>query len=288
MNDAIAQMLKKYTCTTSAEYRNALKEIIQQLALYGLWRGKFFEHAAFYGGTALKIIHGLNRFSEDLDFSLLISDPSYDLSKYENAVQKELEAFGFTMEVEVKKKNMETAVQSAFLKGNTLEHLLLIGMPGKESKYFHPQEKVKIKFEVDTDPPPRFCTEAIPVYSPVMFSVRTYCMTDMFAGKLSALLFRQWQRRVKGRDWYDFLWFISQNIFVNLDHLQARMVQIEKWPSDKKLSLEELQELIHHKIEKLDLELAKEDVLPFIKDQAYVEGWTKDLFHAAVKKLAFR
>jgi predicted nucleotidyltransferase component of viral defense system len=286
MDEAIIQMLNKYTCNTSADYRNALKEIIQELTLYGLWRSKFFEHAAFYGGTALRIIHGLNRFSEDLDFSLIKPDASYDLSSYENSVRRELEAFGFTLEVEVKQKNAETAIQSAFLKGNTLEHLLKIGMPSLQTKHFNPEEKIKIKFEVDTDPPPRFQTEAIPVYAPVPFSVRTYRMPDMFAGKLSALLFRQWQQRIKGRDWYDFLWFVGKKIPINLDHLQARLEQIGVRSSQKILTLEELQELIHHKIDQLDLKLAQDDVIPFIKDQSYIRGWSKDLFHETVKRIS--
>ena len=126
MNEAVDQMLKRYNCSTSADYYNALKEIVQEFALFGLWRHKFFEHAAFYGGTALRILHGLNRFSEDLDFSLILPDPAFRLENYESGIRRELEAFGFTLEVEVKQKNRETAVQSAFLKGNTLEHLLKV------------------------------------------------------------------------------------------------------------------------------------------------------------------
>ena len=285
MHDAIDQMLKRYTCTTSADYQNALKEIIQEVALFGLWRHKFFEHAAFYGGTALRILHGLNRFSEDLDFSLLEPNPLFYLGNYEQGIRRELEMFGFTLEVEVKQKNLQTAVQSAFLKGNTLEHLLKVGMPKHYAKQFHPDGKVKIKFEIDTDPPPLFHTEAIALFLPIPFSIRTYQMSDMFAGKISALLFRQWQKRVKGRDWYDFLWFIGKNTPVNLQHLQARMEQIQKWDSKAKLSLQDVKDLIHHKIDHLDLELVKQDVAPFISDSVYMEGWSKELFYSAVNRL---
>lgn len=285
MHEAVDNMIKRYKCVTSTDYRNALKEIVQEIALFGLWRHKFFEHAAFYGGTALRILHGLNRFSEDLDFSLLKLDPTFQLSNYENGIRRELEMFGFTLEVEVKQKNIETAVQSAFLKGNTVEHLLKVGMPQSYTKQFHPGEKIKIKFEIDTEPPPLFQTEVIPLFLPIPFSVRTYTMPDMFAGKISALLFRQWQRRVKGRDWYDFLWFIGKNTPVNLEHLQARMEQIKQHDSSKNLTLDNLKELIHRKIDQLDLELAKQDVAPFIVDSVYIEGWSKELFHAAVDKL---
>lgn len=285
MHEAINQMLKRYKCSTGADYRNALKEIIQELALFGLWRHKFFEHAAFYGGTALRILYGLNRFSEDLDFSLLHPDNTFSLGVYEKGIRSELEALGFTLEVEVKQKNIETAIQSAFLKGNTLEHLLKVGMPPQFSKQFHPEEKVKIKFEIDIDPPPLFQTEVIPLFLPVPFSIRSYRMPDMFAGKISALLFRQWQKRIKGRDWYDFLWFIGKNIPVNLEHLKARMEQIKQAPSKEELSLKDIKELIHHRIDHLDLELAKQDVSSFISDPIYIEGWSKELFHAAVERL---
>lgn len=144
---------------------------------------------------------------------------------------------------------------------------------------------IKIKFEIDTDPPPLFHTEVVPLFLPVPFSVRTYNMPDMFAGKVSALLFREWKRRVKGRDWYDFLWFVGKNIPINLEHLQARMEQINKWDSKKKLTLVELKNLIHHKIEHVDLELAKKDVAPFISNAVYIEGWNKELFHLAADRL---
>ncbi len=285
MHDAIDHMLQRYKCTTSADYRNALKEIIQELALFGLWRHKFFEHAAFYGGTALRILHGLNRFSEDLDFSLICPDPAFQLTSYENGIRLELEAFGFTLEVEVQQKNVMTAVQSAFLKGNTLEHLLKVGMPKHYAKQFHPDEKIKIKFEIDTDPPPLFQTEVIPLFLPIPFSIRSYRMPDMFAGKISALLYRQWQQRVKGRDWYDFLWFIGKSIPINLEHLQARIEQIGQRNFKDRLTLKEVKDLIHNKIEVLDLELAKRDVAPFISDSVYIEGWSKELFHSAVDRL---
>lgn len=285
MHDAIDHMLQRYKCTTSADYRNALKEIIQELALFGLWRHKFFEHAAFYGGTALRILHGLNRFSENLDFSLICPNPAFQLTSYENGIRLELEAFEFTLEVEVKQKNVVTAVQSAFLKGNTLEHSLKVGMPKHYAKQFHPDEKIKIKFEIDTDPPPLFQTEVIPLFLPIPFSIRAYRMPDMFAGKISALLYRQWQQRVKGRDWYDFLWFIGKSTPINLEHLQARIEQIGQRNSKDRLTLKEVKDLIHNKIEVLDLELAKRDVAPFISDSVYIEGWSKDLFHSAVDRL---
>jgi len=278
-------MLDRYRCESRDDYRTALKEILQEIALFGLWRNKFFEHAAFYEGTALRILYGLNRFSEDLDFTLLRPDSGFSLENYEKSMRRELEAFGFSLTVEVKKKNRQTAVQSAFIKGTTLFHLLKIGMEEGGKPGLHPGESIKIKFEVDTDPPLRFRTQAVPLFQPAPFSVKTYRLVDMFAGKLSAALFRQWRRRIKGRDWYDFLWFIGKQIPVNLDHFQARLEQIGAYSPEKKISLEEVKSLLHKKIEGLDIALAKADLLPFIKDPQTVDGWSKELFHAAAERL---
>ncbi|MCH9611487.1 MAG: hypothetical protein S4CHLAM81_09270 [Chlamydiales bacterium] len=286
MHDAISQMLLRYQCETSADYHNALKEIIQELALFGLWRRKFFEHAAFYGGTALRILHGLPRFSEDLDFSLLKVDEQFSLQSYEKGIVQELEALGLEIEVSIKKKNSETAIQSAFLKGNTVIHLLKVGMPQHHIKFFNPDERVKIKLEVDTDPPPSFQTEAVPIFLPLPFSVRTYCLPDLFAGKIHALLFRQWQKRIKGRDWYDFLWFIGNKAALNLEHLKARIQQTDA--NCGPITLQKVKEMIHEKVEKLDLQLAKRDVAPFVKDPTYLDGWSKDLFHSAVDRLSIQ
>src|SRR5271167_580980 len=126
MNSAVVSMLARYQCVTVQDYENALKEIIQEIALLGLWRAKFFEHAAFYGGTALRILYGLDRFSEDLDFSLLEPNPEFRLNPYLGAVQAELQAMGFNVTVESKPKTKKSAIESAFIKAGTREHLLKI------------------------------------------------------------------------------------------------------------------------------------------------------------------
>src|SRR5258708_11206041 len=104
MHYAIEQMLKKYNCCSQLDYLNSLKEIFQEIALLGLWRAKFYEKAAFYGGTALRILYGLDRFSEDLDFTLLKNTKNFDLSPYNQAIADELSSFGFKVSVETKIK----------------------------------------------------------------------------------------------------------------------------------------------------------------------------------------
>ena len=193
MNPAISSMLEKYNCQTRQDYENALKEIVQEIALLGLWRAKFFEHAAFYGGTSLRILYGIDRFSEDIDFSLLEPQKDFALKPYLDAVEKELGAMDFNVEIAERMKNIETAIDSAFIKAGTKEHLLKIDVPEEISERIHRNEQIKIKLEVDTDPPGGFETEAKTLLQPIAFSVRSYKQPDLFAGKIHAVLARGWQ-----------------------------------------------------------------------------------------------
>ncbi len=287
MHPVISTMLKRYACVTQQDYKNALKEIIQEVALLGLWRAKFFEKAAFYGGTALRILYGLDRFSEDLDFSLLKSDPSFSLAPYERAIRNELESFGFLVSFHLIEKSQETAIQSAFLKANTLEHLMRIGVPSVERRRCQIEESLKIKLECDTDPPSAFKTEARFLLQPLPFSVLTYTKPDSFAGKMHALLFRNWKSRVKGRDWYDFVWFVSQRIPLNLIHLESRMKQTRHLSLSSTLTPENFRHLLHGKIEELNIEQAKKDIEPFLKNSQLqlLQMWNTSFFHAVAEQI---
>lgn len=285
MDGILFTMLQRYKCVTQQDYKNALKEIIQEIALLGLWRAKFFEKAAFYGGTALRILYGLDRFSEDLDFSLLKPDSCFTLAPYERAIQAELESFGFQVSFQLVEKSQETAIQSAFLKANTLEHFIKIGVPLAERKKCHLEESLKIKLECDTDPPLGFATEARFLLQPIPFSVVTYTKPDLFAGKMHALLFRNWQKRVKGRDWYDFVWFVSQNIPLHLAHLAERMKQTDNLSPNQSLKPHDFYEILHHKIDSLDIEQAKKDILPFLRNRDAILVWSSDFFHAVASKI---
>jgi predicted nucleotidyltransferase component of viral defense system len=285
MNEAILAMLKRYQCVSQQDYKNALKEILQELVLLGLWRAKFFEKAAFYGGTALRILYGLDRFSEDLDFSLLKINPSFSLEVYEKAIETELKSFGFVVSVQSVQKSTDSAIQSAFLKANTLEHFLRIEVPHSERKKCHVEESIKIKLECDTEPPLNFATEARFLLQPIPFSVLTYSQPDLFAGKLHALLYRSWKTRVKGRDWYDFIWFISRQIPVNLEHLAERMKQTGHLALHEKLTREDLIDKMRTKIAQLDIEQAKKDILPFIKDSHKITVWSPEFFYALTDQI---
>jgi len=229
MHDAVAKMLAKYECKSVGDYTHALREMMQDIALLGLWRSKFFEKAAFYGGTALRILYGLDRFSEDLDFSLLAPMRGFDIDRYSLALEKELRAFGFDVRVEKRNKLVSTAVQSAFLKTDSY-HELLRKMTDASIARAVPRGKVlKIKLEVDTDPPPGFFTESKYLLQPIPFAVRTYTLPDLFAGKMHAILCRKWKNRVKGRDWYDLVWYAANHPQLHLAHLEQRMRQSGHW-----------------------------------------------------------
>ena len=189
-NEIYDSMLSRYDLTTEQNKRNAIFEVNQQVILAGLYSGGFFESAAFYGGTCLRIFHGLQRFSEDMDFSLLAQDDAFDFSKY---FQPIVDAFALVgREVEIKKKDKKNfgKVESAFLKDNTDVYDVM----------FQTEKSIKIKIEVDTCPSLNFKTEQKLLLQPHSFMTRCFTLPDLFAGKMHALVYRAWKNRVKGRD----------------------------------------------------------------------------------------
>jgi len=278
MHEAIARMLAKYEPKSVDDSVRALREIIQEVALLGLWRAKFFEHAAFYGGTALRILYGLDRFSEDLDFSLLAPTPDFDLARYTASLEEELLAFGFNVRAEMVDKAVESAVQSAFLKANTRNELLVIRAGEAIAGQVPAGQVLKIKLEVDTDPPPGFATETRYLLNPIPFAVRSYSLPDLFAGKMHAVLFRRWKNRVKGRDWYDFVWYAANHPRLHLAHLEQRMRQTGHWKDDQALTASAFRELLNEAISRLDVDQARRDVAPFVKDRQTLGIWSRDFF----------
>jgi len=286
MNPAINAMLDRYNCETRNDYENALKEIIQELALLGLWRAKFFHHAAFYGGTSLRILYGLDRFSEDIDFSLLESNKYFDLTPYLEAIKSELNSMGFEIEIAPRTKNIESTIESAFLKADTKEHLLKIAVPHQISERIARNDRIKIKLEIDTDPAGGFETEAKTLLQPIAFSVNSYKLPDLFGGKIHAILERQWlSGRVKGRDYYDFVWYIGRNTEVRLNYLEQKLRQNGSWSLTRAMTRTDLVSRLEQKFSKLDVELAKKDVLPFVKDRMAVEVWSNDFFLSLLQRL---
>jgi len=279
----IQKMIDHYPNSKIRE-QTKIREILQQTALLGLERHGFFEKAAFYGGTALRILYGLDRFSEDLDFTLLNSDPEFNFTPYLEGMKSELAAFGFDMEVQQKKKNIETSVQSAFLKINTIQLYLAIGEEQK-SKMINHNEKVQIKLEIDTDPPQHYRAQNMLVLNPVSFYVLSLHQNDLFAGKIHAALYRAWKGRVKGRDWYDIVWYITNKIPLSLVYLTSCMRQAEKLTAEETIDRSRVLELLKQKIDTIDWENAKADVRPFIAEPKQLDIWSRDYFHALVQRI---
>ncbi len=285
MNLALQSLIDRYHPQTLQDWENALKEIIQELALLGLWRAKFYQHAAFYGGTALRIFHGLPRFSEDLDFSLLQPDKSFDLDPYLEAIRIELASLGFSFKVEQKTKLIQTAINSAFIKGETRVNLLSIGAPEDLSRFLPKPQKIKIKLEVDTTPPPGADYEVETQLIPIPYQVKLFTLPCLFAGKLHALLCRNWKSRVKGRDYYDFIWYLGREVPCHLSHLQQRMEQSGHWQASAKMNLTDLNKLLIARFEQVDVEQAKSDVRPFIKNDDELALWSRKFFVSLIERV---
>lgn len=263
--------------------RTKLREILQQAALLGLERCGFFEKAAFYGGTALRILYGLDRFSEDLDFTLLKPDKDFDFTPFLEGMKKELASFGFSMDISTKSKSIETSIISAFMKMNTIELYLAIN---ENSKNINHNEKIQIKLEIDIDPPLySFCLENRLVLNPTTFYVLTLCKEELFAGKMSAILYRTWKGRVKGRDWYDLIWYIQNKVPLKIAYLEACMKQSGNLEQDASLDRNQLIELLHTKIQSIDWENAKADMKPFISDPQRLNIWSTQFFLALIEHL---
>ena len=283
MHDAIRSMLSRYDLVTTDDYINALREILQEVALLGLWRIKFFEHAAFYGGTALRILFGLDRYSEDLDFSLLKPSKDFSLGTFGESLKREVESYGF--EVDIDHKAGVSQIDSTFLKANTHRELLVIGAGKSVVREVHPRQNLKIKIEVDTDPPEGFETESRYVLQPIPFAVRTFTLPDLFAGKLHAVLCRRWKSRVKGRDWYDMVWYVSHHPEVRLSHLEARMRQTGDWGGEGNLSAEKVIELLHARIDIAEVDQIRQEVAPYLKDQRSLDAWSRDFFRSIAARI---
>lgn len=257
-------MLAQYNEEHGTATPNASHEVMQQLVLAGLNRGGFFKHVAFYGGTCLHIFHGLPRFSEDLDFSLIEKRDDIHLDNYFPSIVEEFNISGLDVTITKKEKKIFGRVESAFLKENTEAY---------EIK-FQTKKTVKIKIELDTDPPLQFNTEQKLLLQPYSFMTRCFTLPDLYAGKMHALVYRAWQRRIKGRDWYDFEWYVRNGIPLDFNHLQARIKEFSGQDVDKETFLKQLRE----RLATADINMVKLDVVDFITNQHELDIWSNDYF----------
>lgn len=285
MNNIIEQMLYKYDIKNTNDEINALKEIIQEIVLSGLSRGNFFNEAAFYGGTALRIFYNLDRFSEDLDFALLEPNKDFDISKYFNYIQKELKAYGINLNITTKEKSFDSNITSAFLKGDTLELILKFFPSEEEHKYNQILKNLKIKLKVDINPPMGATYEDKYKLLPSPHQIKLYDKESLFAVKIHAILCRGWNNRVKGRDLYDYIFFLASDTKVNIELLKNKLIESNYIIEKEKFDINELKKIIINKFEKIDYTKAVEDVKPFIKNIDNLNLWNKEFFIEITNKL---
>lgn len=260
MNDMIEQMLLQYPAETVYDKKNAIKEIMQEIVLCGLSRAGFFKEAAFYGGTALRIFYGLDRFSEDLDFSLMTENPAFDLAAYFPTLEKEVRSFGLNVTI-----------------GSTKEHLLLF-YADQPIGGIADSEVIKIKFEVDINPPKYATFEHKYRLLPAPYEVNMYDSASLFSGKIHAVICRAWKNRVKGRDLYDYVFYLARRTPVNLKHLRERLLQTGYISEDVECTIDEVKKMLQERFENIDYEQAKKDVEPFVRDGNSLMFWGKDFF----------
>ncbi|HPK67443.1 MAG TPA: nucleotidyl transferase AbiEii/AbiGii toxin family protein [Bacilli bacterium] len=286
MNSVIQTMIAKYNPQNDEERESAIKEIIQEIALAGLSRAGFFNKAAFCGGTCLRIFHGLNRFSEDLDFALLEKDPNFNLDNYFPSLKKEFASYGLDMSVELKKKDEHAEAQSAFLKGNTLMLMLSFFPKSEDAKRAVSNQKIKIKFEIDLDNPSGGVTEFKYKMLPAPYEVQIFDEPTLFASKIHAILCREYKHHVKGRDYYDYLFYIGKGSKFNIKYLENKLKNSGgKIGDSETLTLEKVKELLKEKFETTNYESAKEDVTNFVNDKDGLKLWKKELFISTIDSL---
>ena len=274
MNEIFNQMMALHKREGSDGERNALYEVMQQVVLSGLYRGGFFNEAAFYGGTCLRIFYGLKRYSEDMDFSLLAKNPDFNLEKYFPAIIEEARLLGREIVITKKDKKNFSRVESAFLKDNTDVYNLS----------FATDKTLKIKIEVDTDPPLGFETEQKLLMMPFSFNTRCMVPSNLYAGKMHALLFRQWKHRIKGRDWYDFEWYVRNRIPLDFAHLQERAREF----NGIELTKDEFIRMLKERFEKADIKQVKDDVMPFIENIHELDIWSNEYFLQLVDMIIYK
>jgi hypothetical protein len=285
MIEAARQLFEEHWEKNGNFPERALAETIQYIALLGISRTDFFVHAAFYGGTALRMLFGLDRFSEDLDFSLVKPVKDFTFGDYLKSIEDELESYGFTIQIVKREKAVTTAVESAFIKADTKVHLIETRAPEAVTEKIPKNAVCKVKLEIDIDPPPYASFDVRYVDDPVPFSICSYDTGSLFAGKTAALLARQWKVRVKGRDWYDFDFFVRKNIPLSLKHLESRLRQIGYYEKKEALDGPGVRELLEKRVLDGDQNAAKRDVIPFIRNPKDLDVWTKDYFMHLVQRV---
>ena len=279
MIELIQSQLDSYKAATPVAEEQAIREIMQEVALYCLWRANFFEVAAFQGRTSLRILHGLPRFSEDLDFILKVTDPNFAWQPYLDKLLQGFLEFGLRPEA-LDKSRMDQHIKRVLLKDNSVANQLDLTFNRD-----HKEQKLMIKLEIDVNPPKDSGFDYSYLDFPLDFEVCHQDLSSNFSLKIHALLCRPY---LKGRDWYDFNWYVKQHILPNYAHLQAALNQHGPWQGQAlTVNQDWLENALVNKITEIDWKEATEDVTRFLNttEQHSLTLWNERFFKNKVEKI---
>lgn len=290
--EVVQEMLSRYEITDRNMAIRVLREVLQELILFSLYQAKFFDSAVFYGGTALRIIHKLDRFSEDLDFSLREPVEVFPFRSFGDTVIEGLDSFGIAAFFETKERDVSPqGIARSHVRTGPIVSILSVDpsnvSTGLEeiARMFSSNQTVKIRLEVDTGPARRFSEESAFLLYPIPFPLLTMRLPSMFAGKMHALLCRSWGSRVKGRDWYDLIWFVKKRIPLEMGFLEEKLRESGHWKGAIPLTINDVRDMYLAKVEVIDVEAAKMDVEPFLRDARSTAAWSRELFASLAERI---
>ena len=284
MKNRLMKMVMAKMADHPEELDYAIREVIQELVLAALSKTDFFAKAAFYGGTASRIFYDLPRFSEDLDFALLIPDPEFHWETYFKTIRNVFAIYGLNVETIEKVKIQGTDTRSAFIKENTIEIIQVVVPQGLFPTNINHNEATKVKFEIDINPPAGAHYEWLNLSDPFMVDVRVLNSSSLFAGKIAALLMRGWKNRVKGRDFFDYLFYVGKNTPINLEYLASNLRKGGMW-KEETFSLDQLKNLLAERFSAIDFAEAYEEVRPFVLGNEVANHWNEEYFLRTLDRL---
>ena len=285
MVTTIEQIVKSYNPSTLDQTKAIIREIVQSIVLIGLSRSGFFSKASFYGETALRIFYNLNRYSEDLDFTLNNAEPDFSIEPYADKIKEVASSYGLELEIMIKNKKSKSPIESAFAKLNTYQTFISLKLDNKIISTLHKDEIIKVKFEIDCNPSLGFKNETKWLDIPEFAQVVVLDEPSLFSGKLHAILCRNYKNTVKGRDYYDFLFYVQKRIKPNLIYLRNKLIETGKINAIDHFDLNVLKSMLIEQFEKVDFNQVKQDAMRFVFKNEDLSYYTKDLFIQMVEKI---
>ena len=274
----IEDLINSYNPKTLDETKMILRELLQQIVLIGLSKANFFKYASFYGGTALRIFYALNRYSEDLDFTLNQKDETFTLEPFTKKIKEVAEGYGIKLDIETKSKKVLTPIESAFAKLNTYQTFIALKLDDSLTNLLHKDETIKVKFEVDCNPALGFTCDSKWIDDPEFANVKVLDIESLFAGKIHAILCRNYKNNVKGRDYYDFLFYIKKRVKPNLIYLKNKLVESGTINENDNFDINILKIMLKERFESVNFNQVKQDAERFVINNEDLSYFSKDLF----------